>query len=241
MKEVCSPRIDDLPASGEQRNGSERLVELHQGAEQLMHRPNISLNPCIDRIQTGNATGLIVAEDHAVLVFGHPRMAGRQADQQNTDKLRTVGVHAKGQLIQLFCAMEEGQTAVAERLITLWPQLNYAETPAIADLEGHRGRLCEQADLTVINTCSVTENADRKPGPSFPGSSVQSRFPSGADRLLCSVESRRSGCDTRSGPGAGRSGQILIVRFWEWRENTGRDPQLRHRRSGPVHWLLFYW
>jgi threonylcarbamoyladenosine tRNA methylthiotransferase MtaB len=49
---------------------------------------------------------------------------------------------------------------------TLGCKLNYAETSAIArslEKEGYqRVDFGEQADLTVINTCSVTENADRE-------------------------------------------------------------------------------
>ena len=49
---------------------------------------------------------------------------------------------------------------------TLGCKLNYAETSAIArslEKEGFQRVDCgEQADLTVINTCSVTENADRE-------------------------------------------------------------------------------
>ena len=49
---------------------------------------------------------------------------------------------------------------------TLGCKLNYAETSAIArslEKEGfQRVDFGEQADLTVINTCSVTENADRE-------------------------------------------------------------------------------
>ena len=97
MKEVCAPRVSDLPASRERWYGMEGMVEFHQGAEQLVNCPDIPLNPCIDGIQTGNTAGLIVAKDHALPVFIHRRLAGRQADQQDTEELGTVEAHADGQ------------------------------------------------------------------------------------------------------------------------------------------------
>jgi len=62
--------------------------------------------------------------------------------------------------------MIAGITGKKVSLTTLGCKLNYAETSTIArkfqDHGFHKVRFGEQADIVVINTCSVTQQADRK-------------------------------------------------------------------------------
>jgi len=65
--------------------------------------------------------------------------------------------------INYFCAMENARTVA---LHTLGCKLNYSETSAIQRMMEDDGfvkkEFSEEADVYVINTCSVTENADKE-------------------------------------------------------------------------------
>ena len=76
---------------------------------------------------------------------------------------------------------------------TLGCKLNFSETSTIGKILREAGvrtaRKGEKADICVVNTCSVTEVADKKCRQTSPGEATSGRF-RGCDRMLCPVEAR---------------------------------------------------
>ena len=76
---------------------------------------------------------------------------------------------------------------------TLGCKLNFSETSTIGKILREAGvrtaRKGEKADICVVNTCSVTEMADKK------CRQAASRCFCGGDRMLCAIEARRRGKD----------------------------------------------
>ena len=98
-------------------------------------------------------------------------------------------------------------------LHTLGCKLNYSETSAIERLLEKDGFVkkdfTEEADVYVINTCSVTENADKECRQIGKKNTAKSSGSNGSDYgLLCAVKAKRNSCNSRCGFGAGRCGKI---------------------------------
>ena len=72
------------------------------------------------------------------------------------------GYYFKNRLI-IFADMQNGRTVA---LHTLGCKLNYSETSAIERMLVNDGfvkkEFTDEADVYVINTCSVTDNADKE-------------------------------------------------------------------------------
>ena len=80
---------------------------------------------------------------------------------------------------------------------TLGCKLNFSETSTIGKILREAGvrtaRKGEKADICVVNTCSVTEMADKKCRQAI--HKAASRCFCGSDRMLCAIEARRRGKD----------------------------------------------
>ena len=77
---------------------------------------------------------------------------------------------------------------------TLGCKLNFSETSTIGKILRDAGvrtaRKGEKADICVVNTCSVTEVADKKCRQAIHRASATSGGFRGCDRMLCPVETR---------------------------------------------------
>ena len=107
---------------------------------------------------------------------------------------------------------------------TLGCKLNFSETSTIGKILREAGvrtaRKGEKADICVVNTCSVTEMADKKCRQAIHRlGKAASRCFCGSDRMLCAIEARRCGKDRWSGrsAGSGTEGRVASI--------SGRPPK----------------